>query len=637
MMDFDNGVSVESLNGDAGGLRLSGSLRAGRPASEHVVRRVVTKGDQKKIVIETLATQVDFSVHRHGLVGPRDRIRVRDGLERRIWVVDADGGGDIPVSPPFEEHRTIIFAGDETQTRIVEPTSAADHSDHAELEAFHYRGLDFSDPERATKKGVGGRRAVLLAQVRTEGHWVTAGYIELQMPLLMAKPRHVAFNRPFRHPSGLSWEDWRKGGQEHVNRIVRIARTVVHPEYRGAKLSAQLVQAAMRFARERWHIAGKRPLFLEISAEMLRHIDFVSGCGFHYLGDTEGNRGRVAKDLESMRQGAKGESGIMSVQRRYYAAFEEYRLLTGDTFEALQARIAELLTLHDPFSAMTREEWLALRPIIRSPIPYYMVGLDEAADNFVREAALERRRPPAPVRDKRPSQLELSRVELWSNYEIPETAPNRLVMSSFGISTPRLVQRLTGSVSLTAAAGTITFVAGASGCGKSLFLANLDPAWQEETINVRGEVQAQCYRAGWLRPLPPKASLFGHLADQHGAERAFDALARVGLSEALLFLKPFDMLSRGQRYRAMLADLLLRDDDVWLIDEFCSDLDPLSARIVASRLRETVRAEGRIAFVAAANHRHFIHALRPTRVVMLRTGREATVGTWREYADGLLH
>ena len=606
------------------------------PEREYEVRRVSTKHDTKRVVVEGAHGPAELSFHRYALIGPGDRIRVREGLQRRAWIVDPDGGANIPVSPAFECQRDIFFAGEETSVRVIEPSTPADHLDHAELEAFHYRGLDFSDPERNTKKGVGGRRAILLAQIRTNGHWVSAGYIELQMPLLMAKPRHVAFNRPFQHPTGVHWDAWRKGGQEHVNRLVRISRTVVHPEYRGAKLSATLVLAAKKFAMERWHIAGRRPLFLEISAAMLRHIDFVSSCGFHYLGQTEGNVNRVAKDLNSMRQGAKGESGIMSVQRKYYSAFEEYRRLTDETFEALQARVAELVALPDPFSGMTRDEWLALRPIIRSPIPYYVVGLDEVADAFVKAAAIQKPRANLPRSAARHDEIELKGVELWSDYCVPQSASNRMVMSSFGISTDRLVQRLTGSVNLVASAGSVTFVAGASGCGKSLFLANLDPDWQMSTVTRRGQVLPRDYRAGWLRPLPPNASLFEYLAERHGAERTFDALARVGLSEALLFLKPFEMLSRGQRYRAMLADLMLGDDDVWLLDEFCSDLDPLSARIVASRLRDTVREEGRIAFVAAANHGHFIHALRPTRVVVLRTGREALMGSWKEYADGIL-
>jgi hypothetical protein len=68
----------------------------------------------------------------------------------------------------------------------------------------------------------------------------------------------------------------------------------------------------LKFASERWHIGGQKALFVEISAEMLRHIDFVSASGFHYLGDTEGNKGRLAKDLGSIRRGAKGASGITS-------------------------------------------------------------------------------------------------------------------------------------------------------------------------------------------------------------------------------------------------------------------------------------------------------------------------------------
>jgi ABC-type lipoprotein export system ATPase subunit len=617
--------------------KLGHQAPSSRTGQEYKVLRVSTKGNHKRVLIDSTAGPQEVMLHRFALVGPGDRIRIREGLERRVWVVGAEGeSADIPVSPSFEAQRPIVFAGEETQLRILEPTTSQLLNDHAELEAFHYRGLDFSEEGQKTKKGVGGRRAVLIAQIRINGAWETAGFIELQMPLLMAKPRHVAFDRPFSHPSGIKWNSWRKGGQENINRLVRIARTVVHPEYRGAKLSASLVRAAKDFSCERWHIGGRKPLFLEISAEMLRHIDFVSGCGFHYLGETEGNRKRVAKDLDSIRKGAKGASGIMSVQRKYFAAFERYRSVTNESFESLQARISELLRLPDPFSAMTKDEWLAFKPIIRSPIPYYVLGLDAVADSFVKEASL-----PRPVRFPRPArrkldQIVLRGVELWSNYEIPPTDANRLILTSFGITTDRLVQRMMGAVNLEIQAGSVTFVGGASGCGKSLFLANLDPSWSSPTVETVGSINPESYRVGWLRPFPADAPLFGYLAEMHGAERTFDALARVGLSEALLFLKPFEMLSRGQRYRAMLANLLLGDDDVWLIDEFCSDLDPLSARIVAGRLRETVREENRIAVVAAANNGHFIQALRPQRVLLLKTGREAVLGTWKEYVDGLL-
>jgi ABC-type ATPase with predicted acetyltransferase domain len=113
------------------------------------------------------------------------------------------------------------------------------------------------------------------------------------------------------------------------------------------------------------------------------------------------------------------------------------------------------------------------------------------------------------------------------------------------------------------------------------------------------------------------------------------AMSQVGLSEAFVFVKPFRLLSRGQRYRAMLADMILRNDPVWLIDEFCADLDPLAAKVVAHNLRKHVIKSGRIAFVAAANHAHFIDALRPNRVIYLTLGGGARFMPLTDYREDM--
>ena len=608
-------------------------------AGLHVIS-VSAKGGVKRVSVEGRnGERAVLRLHRFAMVGEKDRLIVGDGLERRIWVLGEENT-QIQIAPPYSLHATHLFAGERVETRVVELSTDEDLRDYALLEAFHYRGLDLSgDVEElgARRKGTGGRRAVLLLQLKLAGHWVSAGYIELQMPLMMAKPRHLAFARPFRHPTlDVAWTSWAKGGQTLVNRIARIARVVVNPELRGGNLSRILVRASVSFARDRWHIGGKRVLFLEISAEMLRHIDFVSSCGFHYLGNTEGNRARLAKDLGSINKGAKGSSGIMSLQRRYHAFFEDYRGITGDSFEALRSRVADILQRDDPWKAMTVDEWLALRPVIRSPIPYYMTGLDEASDAYVRAGAQTIASKREHVRCAALKELTLCNLELHSNYDLPMTAHSRLVMDSFGITTKTVRTRILGPLSLPVQAGTVTFVAGASGCGKSVLLDRLDPNWSSATAEMHGTIAPADYSVGRLMPFPANAPLFEYLADKHGPERTFNALARVGLSEALVFLKPFEMLSRGQRYRAMLADLILGDAQVWLIDEFCSDLDPLTARIVAHKLRETVRQEQRIAFVAAANHAHFISALRPHWILALRTGGGCTTLAWKDYENGVL-
>ncbi|NZA27730.1 ATP-binding cassette domain-containing protein [Luteimonas sp. SJ-92] len=601
---------------------------------------VSTKGIRKRAIVKGRKTNTPLDLHRFAMIGENDRIVIGDGIEKRIWVI-GEKKQLIDVSPHFSWQTKHIFAGNEVELRISELSSDSDFREYISLESFHYKGVDLSqDPSSAdkpTRKGTGGRRAVLLMQIKLHSRWISAGYIEIQMPLMMAKPRHNAFSRPFSHRErAVEWKSWQKGGQSLVNRIARIARVVVNPELRGANLSSALVNAAIKFSRERWHIGGKRPLFLEISAEMLRHIDFVSGCGFHYLGDTEGNRTRLAKDLVSIKNGAKGSSGIMSLQRKYHAFFESYRDRTGLTFEDLRSRLAEVLQYEDPWKHMDLEEWLALRPVIRSPIPYYMIGLDEASDAYVREAAYTRKKNGSASPQRSIDEIHVSNLEVNSKFKIPMTQHSRLIMDGFGITTKTIRTRIIGPLSFSAAAGTVNFVAGSSGCGKSLLLASLDPRWKSKSAVKTGEVSPKRYRVGWLEQPPSEASLFEHLSNKHGPERTFDALARVGLTEALLFLKPFEMLSRGQRYRAMLADLLLGDADVWLLDEFCSDLDPFTAKIVAHKLRETVQAEGRIAFVAAANHSHFISALRPHKVLFLSTGGGSEDLTWKEYSHGIL-
>lgn len=582
-----------------------------------------------------------LSTHRFALVGENNVVHVRDEIETRIWCANAEGEATIAVTPAFESLNKIHFAGKDIDVRVAEITTAAEFSDYQELEGFHYRGIDFSKiPEETTiktKKGTGGRRAVLICQLRLSNKWVSVGYIEIQMPLMMAKPRHIAFDRPFSHPTrNVSWDGWKKGGSTLINLIARIARVVVHPEYRGMSLSHAMVSSSVLFVSERWHVAGQKALFLEISAEMLKHVDFVSGVGFSFLGYTEGNRERIVKDLRSVKDGAGGDSGIMSLQRKYYSTFQAYLDLKEDKFENVSAKLSEILSKDDPWDDMEPEEWLALRPIIRSPIPYYVKGLDEYSDGYVRAAAIKKPEPRATFCASGRTEITFRKFEIWSDYEIPLSPYTRMVMDGFGLTTKTIRTRLVGALNTSASPGSITFVAGASGVGKSLLLNALDPEFCEHGTFRRGKVEAPPYTAGWLRDLPLDIPIFQCLAEKYGPERTFDALSRVGLSEAMLFVKPFRLLSRGQRYRAMLADLMLRPDEVWLIDEFCSDLDPLSAKIVAHRLRLAVLKEQRTTFVAAANHGHFIGALRPTRVILLETGGRASILSWKEYSDGFL-
>ena len=212
-----------------------------------------------------------------------------------------------------------------------------------------------------------------------------------------------------------------------------------------------------------------------------------------------------------------------------------------------------------------------------------------------------------------------------------------MIMDAFGLKGDSVFTDIVQDISVKASNGNIILVVGTSGSGKSVLLNALDP---EKTLDTNLSLNRSAklnYTAGWLRRLRDDIPVFEVLAETYSPERVFVALSRVGLSEALAFIKPFWMLSRGQQYRAMIADLLLRDEEVWLLDEFCSDLDPITAKIVAHNLRKQVIATGRVAFIAAANHTHYLDALRPSRVVVLRQGDTPIWLSYMEYQNEFLN
>ena len=113
----------------------------------------------------------------------------------------------------------------------------------------------------------------------------------------MNKPRSVILNAPF-SDSEIQWDAWDMPTlRRYIHLFVRIARCVVFPEFRGLSLGRLLVKHAGSFARDHWQVARLRPKFIEISADMLKFVPFSQRAGMVFIGETEGNLSRVAKDL----------------------------------------------------------------------------------------------------------------------------------------------------------------------------------------------------------------------------------------------------------------------------------------------------------------------------------------------------
>ena len=619
------------------------------PTKNYSVLTANPKGHYKNITIRGGdGASITVRVHRFAVVGKGDQVRFGAAGSNKVFVVAKDENEpDIPLTPLFSTDDSLSIGKEKFELRIKEVNSDADMRGVEFLEQFHYKTnnslteRDYGDEQKSATASVGGRRAVLYAAIKIGEHWLPAGYIDLQMPLMMCKPRHDLFDHPFAHPErAIEWERWDQHAMKgYLNTIVRIGRIVVSPELRGLGITRRIIKAAKTFASERWHIGGMRPIFMEILAEMLSHIDFVSSSGFKFIGKTEGNLSRVIKDMEQMVHAPSGEFGMMSLQRKYFRALEDYcktiQISFQEGLEVLKRKIEQSQDV------VTTGEWAILRSVIRNPIPYYLCPLDDYVSEYLRSAL--KAKPPRgeAVAAKREflaksTQISIESLSIRAAYRVPETKSTKIIMDAFGLNGDTIYADIVQNVSVKASNGNIILVVGSSGSGKSVFLNALDP---EKTLDgnlVVKRVGSLKHSAGWLRKLREDISVFEALAEKFTPQRAFIALSRVGLSEALAFIKPFWMLSRGQQYRAMIANLLLRDEEVWLLDEFCSDLDPITAKIVAHNLRKQIIASGRIAFIAAANHTHYLDALRPTKVLMLRSGDQAAWLSFKEYQNEFL-
>lgn len=138
----------------------------------------------------------------------------------------------------------------------------------------------------------------------------------------------------------------------------------------------------------------------------------------------------------------------------------------------------------------------------------------------------------------------------------------------------------------------IGLIVGPSGCGKTTIARSLFP----------DQISAQ---NSW-----DERSLIDNFDHDCSIAEVARALSSVGFSTIPAWLRPYRVLSNGEKFRADIARLIVSSDQMIVVDEFSSVVDRQVAKIVSNSVQKVIR-KGSKKFVAVSCHTDIEDWLQP--------------------------
>jgi len=578
------------------------------------VTSVKSKGHLKEIRLEPRG--LSLTVPTSACAGKGDLVKLGNG---EAWVICANG---LCQFMPVFVARDKIGLGDlKIDLLIKEITEIEEYEAVQSLAEYHYRGSQLH-----------GRTAILVARNSDPRYPQVLGYVELATPFYMNKARARILDAPFSSDS-ISWEHWDMDTtRKYINLMVRVARTVVYPEFRGLGLGQILLRHATEFAKTRWKTSNYLPLFIEISADMLKFVPFAKKAGMIFIGETEGNLNRVYKDMEYLTRNADRVKRGEIVLQKSCGIVDQQVARMNRTLSLMEKEGLNRDNVLERLKNLSRRGFLRdfalFYNIVSLPKPTYMKGLNPTAEKFI----LDRVEMIKPRNGKEVTHIEvqplqqpiqLHDVTLSFTSRVRRTRSTHSIQQAFGISPDSIESIVLHRMSVDIQPGEIVLILGPSGSGKTTlidFLFGGKEGWKKG--KVKGGVSWPTnYNPGIFKHTRSHKALV-ELMPRRDVSSALYWMGMVGLSDAFVYLKRFEELSRGQQYRAMLVGMIANGHNVWLIDEFCANLDTVTANVVADKLQGLARSLGATVIAAAPHCDAFVSTFKPDKIIRLTTAWE---------------
>jgi len=460
--------------------------------------------------------------------------------------------------PAYEKKETIFLPPHRFEVTFRERKDSADWDNVKYLENFHYRGKGLNK--------IVGRRTVLLAEIKK---FSIVGFGILSASVAISSPRFKLLNTNFTELMK----------SRLINRIIRIPRIVIHPEFRGVNLGALMARHLVDYAKERWDINHYTPIMVEVMAAMTEYHNFFEKAGFVKVGYTTGYKGKAIIP--------KYGTGSFAPRNPTQYDFMEDQKQKPYLVYPLHPDIKKKV---EPYMNSVSRQFFPKIPKLAKPLIFQDISLEYKTKNG-------------------------------------STERTRIIKEAFGVDSEHAFSVVVDDFSVVIEPGDVVLITGASGSGKStlLKLFTSKRSVLRNTLHWSGNFPR--FSSRLVEVLDTKSALSKSLVDQVKTDKnikeAIGLLNSVGLTEAYLYIKRPNQISDGQRYRFAIARLCDSEKPLWIADEFVSTLSPEMAAIVAKGIRKLAYKYGATLILAAPHINNFLGSLLPNKLIKLTWGSKA--------------
>ena len=177
------------------------------------------------------------------------------------------------------------------------------------------------------------------------------------------------------------------------------------------------------------------------------------------------------------------------------------------------------------------------------------------------------------------------------------------VCRMFGLTTDRLTERrFTINCQLEINDGDIVYITGPSGSGKTVLLGELEKSIPAQNLVNLARIK-----------LPSDKTLIDCI--DRDLLTALRMLSTAGLNDVFCILNQPRNLSDGQKYRFRLAMALAAGKKFIFADEFCCQLDRITAAVISAHLHKFAKRYG-VTFILASSHDDTLMDLQPDVLVV---------------------